>query len=217
MQDFAQSVGCRVPRTIWSGTSLDELADLDLPPRWVLKPNHSSGRVFFGEGQVNLEVLRAATAGWITDHPSVTLRDEWAYTQARKCYVLEEQLGAPGTDLPDYKFFVFNGIPAMIQVDSSRFSGHHRRLYSPDWRPLENRNVYPLGPVSPKPDTLETMLKLAAKVGETFDFIRVDFYDVGGKVYFGEITPYPGGGIEAYSPPDVDIWLGKKWKLPEVQ
>ncbi|OAE02754.1 hypothetical protein A6A22_15960 [Arthrobacter sp. OY3WO11] len=217
MQDFARDAGVKVPNRIWVGTSLAELAEVDLPARWVLKPNHSSGRVHFGEGKANLAELQAVTKGWLYEQTSVTLADEWAYGEARKCFIAEERLGQSDIDLPDYKFFVFHGKPELIQVDSSRFSGHERRLYTPDWEPLEVVNIYPLGPVIPKPATLDQMLAAAAMLGQPFDFIRVDFYEVGGEVIFGELTPYPGGGIEPYSPRSLDAVLGSKWTLPQLQ
>lgn len=217
MQDYAKDAGLVVPKRIWAGTSLAELAQLDLPPRWVLKPNHSSGRVYFGEGEADLGELQSVTKGWMESQTSATLIDEWAYEKARKCFVVEERLGQSSADLPDYKFFVFNGTPEIIQVDSSRFSGHERRLYTPDWEPLEVTNVYPLGPVAPRPFTLDQMLSAAAKLGRPFDFIRVDFYEVDGEVVFGELTPYPGGGIEPYSSLSLDAELGSKWVLPQLQ
>ena len=55
----------RIPRTLWSGTDLGELADVDLPDRWVLKPNHRSGLVLFGAGPADVPALRAATRGWL--------------------------------------------------------------------------------------------------------------------------------------------------------
>ncbi len=217
MQDYAKDAGCKVPNRLWAGTSLAELAKLDLPARWVLKPNHSSGRVYFGDGKPDLEELLYVTEGWMDGQTSITLADEWAYGKARKCFIAEERLGQTDADLPDYKFFVFHGKPELIQVDSSRFNGHERRLYTPSWEPLDVVNIYPLGPVAPRPSTLDDMLSAAATLGEPFDFIRVDFYEVDGEVIFGELTPYPGGGIEPYSPRSLDAVLGGKWTLPQFQ
>jgi hypothetical protein len=58
------------------------------------------------------------------------------------------------------------------------------------------------------------MLAIAAELGAEFDFIRVDLYDVPGKVFFGEVTPYPGGGLKRFVPASFDTELGACWQLP---
>lgn len=217
MQEYAANAGVKTPRQIWNGENLEELVDIDLPDRWVLKPNNSSGQVYFGQGNANLSEIVASAEIWRRNPTSKAYPDEWAYSQAREGYLVESMIGVSGQDLPDYKFFVFNGIPELIQVDSTRFNGHQRRLYTTDWVPLDVQNVRPLGPNAEKPNTLDEMLEVASILGQPFDFIRVDLYDVDGDVYFGEITPYPGGGLEPYSPSELDQQLGMKWELPKVE
>jgi len=78
----ARSAGdlVRVPRTLWAGTDVAELADVHLPGRWVLKPNHTCARVLFGEGPADPLALAAATEGWL-DERYWRKGDEWAYRQ----------------------------------------------------------------------------------------------------------------------------------------
>ena len=219
MKDFAsRTVGqsVRVPRTLWSGRNVSSLAEEPLDCRWVLKPNHLSGPVLFGSGPVeDAERLRQQTADWLRgDH--FDQLGEWAYGHAEQTMLAEEHIGTADVAPDDYKFFVFGGKPVCVQVDSGRFSDHRRRFYDTNWHPLDLLNMYPLGPVLPRPENLECMLSAAAELGAPFDFMRVDLYDAGGEVWFGELTPYPGGGLETFSPDRWDRWLGNHWSLPDL-
>jgi hypothetical protein len=72
----------QVPRTLWFGTDVAELADVQLPARWVLKPNHASQLVLFGEGRPDIERLAEQTTGWV-EHEHWRRNDEWAYRKAQ--------------------------------------------------------------------------------------------------------------------------------------
>jgi hypothetical protein len=69
------------------------------------------------------------------------------------------------------------------------------------------------GPVTPPPACLAEMIEVAEALGAAFDFIRVDLYDVDGEVWFGELTPYPGGGLDPFDPA-LNRLLGASWQLP---
>ncbi|WP_236829974.1 ATP-grasp fold amidoligase family protein [Blastococcus sp. KM273128] len=136
------------------------------------------------------------------------------HSRARKLLVVEEAIGG-GEPLDDYKFFVFHGQVAAIQVDRGRFTaGHTRTFYTRDWEPLPVQVVAPGGPPAPAPAELAGMLRAAEVLGRSFDFMRVDLYCTGGQVWFGELTPYPGGGVLPFEPPSFDAWLGARWTLP---
>jgi hypothetical protein len=210
-----------LPRVLWAGTDVGELADVDLPERWVLKPNHSSGHVHFGEGPVrsaDLAALRAATRGWLREHLA-SVEGEWGYARARRCLVVEECL--PGAaSLTEYKFFLFSGQPHAVLVHTDRFGRHSRTMYNPDWRRLHARFDVPPGPSLPEgpqtspPAQLPQMLRLARRLSEPFDFIRVDLYADDEAVWFGELTSYPTGGWGQLRPRSFDLELGRAWRLP---
>lgn len=214
MKRIAQAAGVpglRVPATHWAGTDLAELAGLDLPERWVLKPNHRYGLVHLGHGRPDVAALQELTTGWL-DEPQSAL-GEWAYSQARRCFVVEEMISTEPLD--DFKFFVFDGQPRLIGMHTGRTAGRHRnRVYSPDWEPVGVPAARPAAEVAPRPERLEEMLAAAAALGRSFDFIRVDLYQVGGQVWFGELTPYPGSGMSRLQPPELDVELGSYWRLP---
>ncbi len=215
-KEYATSLGVHAPRTIWSGVDLSELESCDLPTYWVLKPNHRTGIVHMGQGRPDIPELRRLTRGWL-DEKGWSGLGEWAYSQARRCYVLEQRLGQPGLDLPDYKFFVFGGRVELVQVDIDRHTNHRRRLYTRDWSPLDVVLNYPLAPIRPKPRTFGAMLAAAEKLGDGFDFIRVDLYEEGDTVWFGELSPYPGGGKERFSSRDLNFHLGELWSLHQTR
>ncbi|MCF6506382.1 hypothetical protein E9549_03010 [Blastococcus sp. MG754426] len=206
--------GVAVPETLWAGTDLAAVAGRAFDRAWVLKPNHRSGLVRFGAAAdvVDAETL-GATRGWLRDDQSVLL-GEWAYSEARKLFVVEEAIGG-GEPLDDYKFFVFDGEVAAIQVDRGRFTGDHTRtFFTPGWEPVPVQVVAPSGPPTAAPEDLAGMLRAAEVLGRSFDFMRVDLYSSGGQIWFGELTPYPGGGVMPFEPPSFDAWLGSRWTLP---
>ena len=201
----------RVPRTYWQGTDVSELAGVDLPARWVLKPNHRSGLVLFGEGRADVDDLRERTRGW-TESVHWQVTREWAYSDAAPVMVVEEFLGT-GDPPADYKVFVFDGVPRMVQVHTSRFGEHQSRQYTPDWEPIAWNAGYSAGPDQPRPERLADMLRAASAMAEGFDMLRVDFYEIDGVLWFGELTPYPGAGLILWDPP-LDEAMGSWWTLP---
>jgi hypothetical protein len=213
MKQYAARVlpALSVPRVLWTGTDAADLARVDLPPRWVLKPNHGTTRVHIGTGRPDAAELARITTGWL-DEPLFRDRGEWVYSQARRLLIAEEFLGS-GQPPADHKFLVFGGRVELIQVDTGRFGEHRRRLYTPDWTPVDVVEAVAPGPVTPPPRCLAEMTEVAEALGADFDFIRVDLYDVDGEVWFGELTPYPGGGLDPFDPA-LNRLLGASWQLP---
>jgi TupA-like ATPgrasp len=194
----------------------DPAAFADRPGPYVLKANHGSGMVtFVGEGALpSEEQLREAESWLESDYRWYDL--EWGYQNARRRLLAEEFLHWPGSlePPPDYKLFTFGGTVALIQIDSERFTGHRRMLRRPDWSPIAGRFCYPPpeGPDPAPPAALEPMLQLAAALGQGLDFVRVDLYDVDGRVLVGELTAYPEGGKGWFEPASLDTWLGGLWR-----
>jgi hypothetical protein len=221
MKDYASNVqgaaanGLRIPRTLWSGTDVRELEEVELPEHWVLKPNHRSGRVFFGHGPPDIPVLQEIVKDWLQPAEGVNLH-EWAYLEARPLLLAEELLGVPGSPPSDYKFWVFAGRVAVVEVHDDRHNDDHSlRWYLPDWTPLEVVSVgYPISVVEPEPANFKQMIAIASELGCSFDYMRVDLYNVDGEIFFGELTPYPASGFDRFDPVSFDAELGAKWELP---
>jgi len=207
----------RVPATAWSGTNLAELLDVVMPERWVLKPNNASGLVYCGSGQVTQESLvhlRALTEGW--DPPAVvTDLCEWGYANVPAVLLVEEMIDGPIPPI-DFKFWVFNGEPRVVQVDVGRFSDHKMSFYSTDWEHLPVHSRKPRAAPIDRPPRLDQMLEAARFLSADMDFIRVDLYGVGDEVWFGELSPYPGSGLMKIAPARYNRAWGRWWALPEV-
>lgn len=165
--------------------------------------------------RVDWDVLVASSRGWLSrncgDHVV-----EWAYLNVPPRLLVEELLRGPDGELPlDYKFFVFDGKARLVQVDTGRFRDHRRNLYLPDWTPVDVDYLYRRADTaSPRPSSLERMVELAETLGSETDFVRVDLYDVDGRVVFGELTNYPEGGTGRFEPASFDAELGRRWALP---
>lgn len=205
--------------TLWTGRDIALLPLAELPDDWVLKPNHRSNLIHFhrraSDGEPLVATLRAATKGWLDDVQG-RVQAEWAYTTARRCLMVEEFLSNGDGQAPtDYKFFVFQGSVRYIQVDSDRFTDHCRAIYDRNWElmPFGIKFPRPIAEVPPPP-RLPDLIAYAEAIGRNFDFIRVDLYVVGDRVLFGELTPYPGGGLERFQPGDWDARFGELWLLP---
>lgn len=212
-KDFVRQVApdVAIPETIWHGSDVHELVQLEVNGPWVLKASHRSGLVVFGEGAISEATLPDSIQMWLDD---AEWRNNklWGYRQARKELVLERRIGDGSASLPDYKFFVFDGRVEMIQVDHNRRNEPTRVLYDGNWNPLPWVYTWRRGDPTPAPRSLPMMLSAASRIGSKFDFARVDLYTYLDRVYFGEITVYPGAGLSHW-PRELDYWLGRHWIL----
>jgi hypothetical protein len=127
--------------------------------------------------------------------------------------MIEEYLqNKDGTGPLDYRFYCFNGIPEVIQVDNHAHDINP--FYDTNWKQLDL--YYRKGvsrPAIEKPINLEHMNLVASKLSADFDFVRVDLYNIDGKIYFGEFTFTPTAGELKLQPESWDLKLGNKWKL----
>ena len=109
-------------------------------------------------------------------------------------------------DLRDYKFFCFNGKVQFFKIDFGRFVEHHANYYSPKGQllPFGEKGMEPVpNHVEVMPDNLPEMILIAEQLSKGFKFLRVDLYNVKGKIYFGELTFYPASGMGAFVP---EVW-----------
>lgn len=218
MKDYAKlhCPGLLVPRTLWSGTDLEELDLTALPDQWVIKPNHSSGFVYFGSKDTTLTEMKKATRGWLRPYDRAAV-GEWAYGQARRLLVIEPRLDSPDSGAPsDYKFLVFHGKVRLMHCDAERYTeDFYETFYSPEWEMLDIRNGVEKQRPMAQPQSFERMVAYAERLARSYSFMRVDFYEVDGEPWFGELTPYPSGGMDPFEPDEVDFMLGSWWREEE--
>jgi hypothetical protein len=122
--------------------------------------------------------------------------------------------GAGGLSAPtDYKFFMFGGEPGMVVVDQDRFTGHTSTMLTPEWREFAVSGRFEFAERLPEqPANYAEMLRVARELSADFPFARIDLYNVDGKIYFGEITHNPGGGLVRLQPREFDLALGEMWR-----
>lgn len=143
---------------------------------------------------------------------------EWPYKNVSKRIIAEKMMvDESGTELKDYKFFCFNGRVECFKVDFDRFISHKANYYDrnakllPFWEkvcPADHTKVFE------KPKNLDKMIELAEKLAKNIPFVRIDFYNINGNIYFGEITFFPAAGLGKFEPAVWDKTLGEMIKLP---
>jgi hypothetical protein len=189
----------------------------ELPQSYVIKPSHGSGwiRIVADQGAANRTQIVAECKEWLRKN-YFYVGYEWPYKPIPRRILVEEYLGdAAGAAPADYKFFVFDGRVALIQIDLDRFSKHTRALYDATWRRLDVRYLYEVPKVDiHPPHALEEMKEMAVRLAAGFDFLRVDLYELPDRIVFGEITPIPEAGMARIEPYDFDRYLGRLWKQP---
>lgn len=209
----------RVPKTFWSGEDPGELAGIDLPGRWVLKPNNSCGLVIEGSGPLSEEDARSIaeqSRGWLNGpiDPETAWRWPWAYTHARPCFLVEEFVGEELGQL-DFRGFVIGGELRMILVTwrVTEYPHGECSFYDPDFNLLPvsriERPIALTRPVEPIEGFREAVEEVAAATG--LESLRVDLFHSGGELWFGETTVYPLDGLVRYWPRSFDFQLGAHW------
>jgi len=186
----------------------------DLPHEFIIKPNHASKKhlIIEKDSVIDRRKIIETCNEWLS-RPFGYLRHEWAYQKIARKIVIEGLLRDSDGRLPsDYKFFVFHGRCHLIQVIYDRFNQANLSYYTPEWEHLDVKGRLKPGEFKPRPENLESMVRVAESLGAYFDAIRVDLYSVNGRVYFGELTNYHISGRVAWTPVSFDFELGAKWK-----
>ena len=128
---------------------------------------------------------------------------------------------SPEKSIEDYKFFCFDGVVrAMFIATERQKAGEEVKFdfYDADGKHLDLRQGHPNAEITPEiPETFAKMKALAEKLSEGIPHVRIDFYEVNGKVYFGEITFYPSGGFDPKRLPEADLLFGSMINLDKVK
>jgi hypothetical protein len=185
-----------------------------LPKDFVIKANHGNGwNIIVRDGVFDKREILKRCKVWLKV-PYGLEKVEWGYKDIDRRIIIEKFLLDKNGEIPnDFKFFVFAGRCKMIQVDFDRFEHHTRSLFDEQWNYLDVSLRFPKGKNIEKPVQFEKMKKIAEKLGENFDFVRVDFYTLDDKMYIGEMTHYPGTGNEEFKPRSKDFELGEEFEI----
>ena len=184
----------------------------------IIKTNHGSHQHFIinDPQSIDYKLIISESNKWLNNKYRFQALAWFVQKIPRKIVIEKLMVDEEGKVPFDYKFFVFSGKVKFIQVDADRFSGHHRILYDKNWNKINVDYLVDSGGKNVvSPVNLNLMISLAEKLGANFNFMRVDLYDNNGKVYFGELTPYPSAGYGPFKPTSYDIDLGDEFKIKQ--
>lgn len=207
----------------------DRVEDIDwdsLPDQFVLKTTHGGGGggVVVCSDKTHFDKAKAIKKLQTSMHSNAgkTYRER-PYLKVPRKIIAEKfmaerraKVNTKNSDLPDYKFFCFNGKVKCFKIDFGRFVEHHANYYSPEGKllPFGEKGFEPApNHKEVMPDNLTDMIKVAEELSKGFKFLRVDLYNVEDKIYFGELTFYPAAGMGAFVPEEWDEKLGNWIKL----
>lgn len=199
-----------------------EKIDFDaLPNRFVLKCNHNSGLGMYickDKSKMNIEKVKDELRKGLKQDYYLTNR-EWPYKNVPRRILAEKYIDpAPNVqDLPDYKWYCFNGEPKYCQVIQDRSTKETIDFFDTDWNHQEfvglNPAAGPAAVMPAKPANLEIQIRIARELSKDLPFSRIDLYTSGGTTYFGEITLYPASGFGVFRPDQYNEILGEMVKL----
>lgn len=202
----------------------DNFDDIDfdaLPDQFVLKCNHgwNMNIIVRDKKTFDKQAAREKLNAWLAVDFGAQRHLELHYTRiARKIIAEKFMSDGDAFDLTDYKFWCFGGVPTYCKCMTERTTDLRIDYFDMNWRHMPfvqmNRPNSDYPERIAKPKNFELMKELAAKLAEGFAFVRVDFYEVEGKVYFGEMTFTPAAGTIVYKSKGTDEYLGGLLKLP---
>lgn len=208
----------------WKNT--DEIGFDTLPERFVLKCNHDSGGLVVcrDKSRLDQETAKKKLNRHLLENYYMSSR-EWPYKEVKPCVFAEQYMedDRQKSGLIDYKFFCFNGQARFMYV-SQGLEDHataHISFYDLEGNdlPFKRTDFAAFDRLPYKPEGLGKMIELANILAQAVDspFLRVDMYEIGGRIYFSELTFTPCSGMLPFDPPEWDEKIGSWLKLPEKE
>ncbi len=199
----------------------DDIDFSKLPDKFVLKCNHDSGstKVITDKNSLteqDLDKLRAHFSNRLKREYFYAGR-EYPYKGIKPCIIAEQFMvdeSAPEKSIEDYKFFCFNGKPEIMFVATDRNIDVKFDFFDMDFNHLDIENIHPQsGKDIEKPLLFEEMKEIASKLSRGIKHVRIDLYELNGKIYFGEYTFFHGGGFVPMKPEEWEQKLGDLIKI----
>lgn len=195
----------------------DEINFANLPKQFVIKCTHDSGGLFIckNKDEIDFSAVKKKINKSLKRN-YYKIRREWPYKNVKPRIIVEKYMvDESGVELKDYKFFCFNGKPMIMFVATDRGIDTRFDFYDMNFNHLDFTNGHPNSDKSiKKPIGFEKMKKLAEVLSKGIPHVRVDFYDINGKIYFGEFTFYHWSGFMPFVPERYDRILGDMLELP---
>lgn len=206
--------------TIGVWDKFDDIDFASLPSQFVLKCTHDSGGIVIctDKNKLNIQQTKEKINRSLATNYYLLGR-EWPYKNVKPKIIAEKyMIDESGYELKDYKFMCFDGRVECVFTCTERFSdsGIKVTFFDCNWERLPFIRHYPASNKTiSKPKQFNKMIELAKKLSEGIPFVRIDLYEIDNQIYFGEITLYPGNGMEKFTPHEWDYRLGSLIKLPK--
>lgn len=203
---------------VWD--SPDEIDFDSLPDQFVLKCTHNSGLgmcICKDKSNLDIEKVKKELKKGLKQNYFITSR-EWPYKNVKPRIIAEKfMVTESGEEIKDFKVHNFNGTPEFVLVCDGRFSkdGLTEDFYDLSWNHMKIKrpNIPNKSQLHLKPLTLDKMIELSNILAKGIPFVRTDFYEIDGKIYFGEITFFPASGMKSFVPEEWDCKWGELIKL----
>lgn len=202
--------------------NVDKVEFESLPNSFALKNTSGAGGNIFVEdkSKANINEIKEIAGKWLLDTKSKYGR-EWSYYNYKPRIIIEKLLERDENhDIPDYKFFCFNGevkyLYTMIDYTDNHDNGKCS-FFTPEFKKLPYRRSEfpPIEGDITKPENFDKMIEIAEILSKDFPHVRVDLYNIRGQIIFGEMTFYNASGYTVFEPDEFDFILGKEFKLPQ--
>lgn len=203
----------------------DNVDDIDfnqLPDQFVLKTTHSGGNtgvvICRDKNSFDMEAAKLKLSKSLK-HDIYTSFREWPYKNVRPRIIAEKFISDNiHSDLIDYKFYCFDGVPKVLVVATGRNVNLCFDYYDMDFNHLPFRQG---GPNSSchieKPRDMDKMIKLAEELSKGMPHVRIDMFNVNSRIYFGEYTFFDSSGMAEFDPEEWDYNFGQFIKLPSLR
>lgn len=197
-----------------------EEIDFDaLPNQFVLKCTHDSGGIVIctDKSKLNRKAAVKKLRNGLKKNYYYRNR-EWPYKNVKPRIIAEQYMSNDESELKDYKFFCFSGVPKYMFIATDRFNKAEETkfdFYDMDFNHLPFTNGHPNATREiSKPRGFEEMKQLASRLSKGIPHVRIDFYDIEGKIYFGEMTFFHWSGMVPFEPMEWDEIFGNAIILP---
>ena len=203
-------------KILWQGADAAKIPFDDLPEKCIIKVNNRCGKIILFDKTSNRQDVMQQLDQLMSENFYWACR-EYQYYDIRPQILIEEYLDDGKSEYPlDYRFWCFNGQPEMIQVDNREHNINP--FYDLYWErlPLQYR-PHSITHEIPKPENFQEMLRISRLLSAGHDFVRVDLYNINGKIYFSELSFTPAAGHIKFQPEKWNMILGQKWIIPEME
>lgn len=201
----------------------NDFDDIDfnkLPNQFVIKCTHDSGGLVICKDKSKLKITKVKRKiNEFLERKYFYIHREWPYKNVKPRIIIEKYMEDKKTkDIKDYKFFCFNGTPKIMYVsDGSHTKEQHIQFFDMKYNKIDikRKDYQEFEKEIKKPNNFEKMIEFSKILSKDIPHVRVDWYEINGKLYFGELTFFTCSGFIPFEPKEWDYKLGEMLKLPD--